>query len=52
MRRRILLVGATGAFGARLAQMLAGWDIELVLAARRAGPLEALAAQLLSLIHI
>lgn len=45
--RRILLVGASGAFGARLASMLARWpDIELVLAARRTGPLAALAATL------
>ena len=40
MRRRILLVGATGAFGTRLARMLARWDVDLILAARRAGPLE------------
>jgi hypothetical protein len=40
MRRRILLVGATGAFGARLARMLARWDVDLILAARHAGPLE------------
>jgi hypothetical protein len=40
VRRRILLVGATGAFGARLARMLARWDVDLILAARRAGPLE------------
>lgn len=46
MRRRIVLVGATGAFGERLARRLALWDIELVLAARRRAPLEALRATL------
>lgn len=46
VRRRILLVGATGAFGARLARLLACWEIDLILAARRTGPLEALAANL------
>jgi saccharopine dehydrogenase-like NADP-dependent oxidoreductase len=46
VRRRILLVGATGAFGARLAARLARWDIDLVLAARRLGPLQILAATL------
>lgn len=40
VRPRILLVGATGAFGARLAAMLARWDVDLILAARRIGPLE------------
>ncbi|CAN7243303.1 DUF4166 domain-containing protein [Phenylobacterium sp. LjRoot164] len=35
MTRRILLVGATGAFGERLARLLASWpEIELILAAR------------------
>jgi len=43
---RILLVGATGAFGTRLAHRLAAWDVELVLAARRLDPLRALAAGL------
>ncbi|WP_211341078.1 saccharopine dehydrogenase NADP-binding domain-containing protein [Paracoccus methylarcula] len=43
MRRRIVLVGATGTFGSRLAAMLARFPgIELVLAARRANPLEVL----------
>ena len=46
VRRRILLVGATGAFGARLAHLLAAWDVDLILAARRAEPLRALAAAL------
>ena len=47
MSKRIVLVGATGAFGARLARMAAAWpDVTLVLAARRARPLEALAAEL------
>jgi short-subunit dehydrogenase len=45
--RHILLVGATGAFGGRLAAMLARWpDVELILAARRTGPLVSLAASL------
>jgi hypothetical protein len=47
--KRIVLVGATGAFGARLASLLAAWpDTELVLAARRLGPLKALARELRS----
>lgn len=47
MTRRILLVGATGAFGARLAARLARWpDVELMLAARSTGPLESLASDL------
>lgn len=46
MRPRILLVGATGAFGARLAHLLAAWNVDLVLAARRPGPMQALAAGL------
>ncbi len=47
MSRRIVLVGATGAFGARLARMIASWDgVELVLAARRIQPLQAMAASL------
>ena len=45
--RRILLIGASGVFGARLAARIAVWpDVELVLAARRTGPLEALKADL------
>lgn len=45
--RRILLIGATGVFGARLAEMIARWpDVVLVLAARRPEPLGALAARL------
>jgi N-acetyl-gamma-glutamylphosphate reductase len=36
MSRRIVLVGASGVFGARLAAMIARWpDVVLVLAARR-----------------
>lgn len=47
MTRRVILIGATGAFGERLARLLAPWpDIELVLAARRQDPLQALAAEL------
>ncbi|MEO8115816.1 MAG: DUF4166 domain-containing protein [Phenylobacterium sp.] len=47
MNRRIVLVGATGAFGRRLARRLAAWpDITLVLAARRLPELDALADQL------
>jgi saccharopine dehydrogenase-like NADP-dependent oxidoreductase len=38
--RRVLLIGATGVFGSRLATLLAGFDdIELILAARRIEPL-------------
>jgi hypothetical protein len=41
--RRIVLIGASGVFGARLAAMIARWpDVVLVLAARRREPLEAL----------
>ena len=44
MTRRILLVGASGAFGRKLAGLLARWDeVDLVLAARRRGPLDDLA---------
>ena len=40
MNRRVVLLGATGMFGQRLAEHLATWsDLELVLAARSAGPL-------------
>lgn len=47
MSRRVLIVGATGVFGERLARRLAAWaDIELVLAARGEGPLRALATEL------
>lgn len=47
MTRRIVLVGATGAFGARLARLLATWpDVELVLAARGRGALERLRAEM------
>ncbi|MDP3854164.1 DUF4166 domain-containing protein [Phenylobacterium sp.] len=47
MNHRVVLVGATGAFGERLARLLAAWpDIRLVLAARRSAPLHALAAEL------
>src|SRR6187402_1331923 len=45
--RRIVLVGASGVFGQRLAAMIAPWpDVVLVLAARTLPPLEALAASL------
>lgn len=41
--KRVILIGATGTFGSRLAAMLAGLSgIELVLAARRQGALETL----------
>lgn len=44
MKPAILIVGATGVFGERLARRLALWgDIDLVLAARNAAPLGALA---------
>lgn len=47
MSRRILLIGATGAFGARLARMLAAWpQVELILAARSEQALRALALEL------
>jgi hypothetical protein len=46
-RKRIVLVGASGVFGQRLAAMIARWpDVVLVLAARTLAPLEALAADL------
>ncbi len=46
-RSRVVLVGASGVFGGRLARMLARRpDITLVLAARRSEPLEALRAEL------
>jgi hypothetical protein len=46
-RRRVVLVGATGVFGGRLAARLARWpELDLVLAARTAGPLEAMRDQL------
>jgi len=46
-RKRIILVGASGVFGQRLAAMIARWpDVVLVLAARNLAPLEALAADL------
>jgi hypothetical protein len=47
VRRRVLIVGATGQFGARLARRIAPWpDVELVLAARARDRLDALAAEL------
>ncbi|HEX5775321.1 MAG TPA: saccharopine dehydrogenase NADP-binding domain-containing protein, partial [Caulobacteraceae bacterium] len=47
MTRRIVLVGASGVFGERLASLIAPWpDVTLVLAARRAAPLRALAQRL------
>jgi hypothetical protein len=46
-RKRIVLVGASGVFGTRLAAMIARWpDVVLVLAARNLAPLETLAANL------
>ena len=46
-RKRIVLVGASGVFGQRLAAMIARWpDVVLVLAARNTPPLEALARSL------
>lgn len=46
-RRRIVLVGASGVFGRRLAGMIARWpDVALILAARNLAPLEVLAADL------
>jgi hypothetical protein len=46
-RSRIVLVGASGVFGQRLAAMIARWpDVVLVLAARNLLPLEALATDL------
>lgn len=46
---RIVVVGASGVFGARLAGMVARWpDVVLVLAARRREPLEALRDHLLA----
>lgn len=48
MKRRVMIVGATGTFGSRLATMLAKMgDIELVLAARRIAALETLRISLL-----
>ena len=45
--RRVLLVGATGVFGSRLAGMLADApEVQLVLAARRLAPLRELQARL------
>ena len=47
MKRRIVLVGASGVFGERLASLIAPWpDVTLVLAARREAPLRALAQRL------
>lgn len=47
MKRRVVLVGASGVFGSRLAELLVrNPDFELVLAARRPEPLNTLAARL------
>ncbi|MBP6877736.1 MAG: DUF4166 domain-containing protein [Phenylobacterium sp.] len=47
MTRRVVLVGATGAFGERLARLLAPWpQIELILAARGLERAQALADEL------
>jgi hypothetical protein len=47
VKHKILLVGATGVFGERLARRLARWpDLDLVLAARNEGRLSNLAAEL------
>lgn len=47
MGRRVVLIGATGAFGERLARKLAAWpQVDLVLAARSEGPLRRLADEL------
>ena len=43
---KLLLIGATGQFGRRLARRLAGMELHLVLAARREGPLRELAEEL------
>ena len=49
MTHRVVLVGAGGAFGRRLAARLASWpDVELVLAGRRPEPLQALRAALMA----
>jgi hypothetical protein len=46
-RKRIVLVGASGVFGQRLAAMIARWpDVVLVLAARDLARLEAVATEL------
>ncbi|KQZ27822.1 hypothetical protein [Caulobacter sp. Root1472] len=46
-RKRIVLVGASGVFGQRLAAMIARWsDVVLVLAARDLVRLDAVAAEL------
>jgi len=45
--RRVVLLGASGTFGSRLAERLAKWpELDLVLAARRPEPLESLGARL------
>src|SRR5580658_7957415 len=45
--RRVVLLGASGVFGQRLAERLARWpELELVLAARRRAPLDSLCARL------
>ena len=47
MKRRIVLVGASGVFGERLASLIAPWpDVTLVLAARSQAPLVALRERL------
>ena len=47
MIRRVVLIGATGMFGRRMAARLALWpELDLVLAGRRSEPLAALSAEL------
>ena len=49
MTHRVLLIGASGVFGRRLAARLALWpDLEIVLAARRTEPLAALRLELIA----
>lgn len=53
MSRRIVLVGASGVFGARLAGLIARWpDVTLVLAARHEVPLRTLAMRLVEGVEV